>query len=71
MPVSSTVAKHLSTCNVPNNNSGSEESVNKLLDLAKEKLEDTQEEVVMVSLLGVMEAAAKNWPNCFAQYFEV
>jgi len=48
---------------------GNKEGVVKMLDTAKGKLEATHSELIMLALLGVMEAAAKQWGFCFKQIF--
>ena len=48
---------------------GSKEGVARLLDTAKTRLEQTQSEVLMLALLGVVEAAAKHWGILFKGIF--
>ena len=48
---------------------GNKEGVVKMLEIAKGKLEATHSELLMIALLGVMEAAAKQWGFCFKQIF--
>ena len=48
---------------------GSREGVTRLLDSAKAALEQTQSEVLMLALLGVVEAAARHWGVLFKAIF--
>lgn len=48
---------------------GSREGVTRLLDSTKAALEQTQSEVLMLALLGVVEAAAKHWGVLFKAIF--
>ena len=50
---------------------GTVEGVNRVLEQAKSKLEETQSGVMMMALLGVMEAAAEKWHVCFRGFFQV
>jgi hypothetical protein len=48
---------------------GTKEGVQRLLDTAKARLEQTQSEVLMLALLGLVEAAAKHWGILFKAIF--
>ena len=48
---------------------GSKEGISKLLETLKTKLEETNSDLIMLSLLGVMEAVAKYWGSCFKVCF--
>ena len=48
---------------------GSKEGITKLLETLKTKLEETNSDLIMLSLLGVMEAVAKYWGGCFKVCF--
>ena len=48
---------------------GNKEGISKLLETLKTKLEETNSDLIMLSLLGVMEAVAKYWGSCFKVCF--
>ena len=48
---------------------GNKEGVVRLLELAKARLEETTSEAVLLGLLGILEAAAKQWGLCFKAIF--
>ena len=48
---------------------GTKEGVTKLMETLKAKLEETHSDLIMLSLLGVMEAVARHWEPCFKVCF--